>query len=137
MTYATLRKLLIIVSSVAALSGAPSIDAAYARGGGGFDRGGGGIAHMGTGCGGGHMVGDVEADHMGESGDIGGEFAGGHSGLAAETPVGALAGVHVHSAAGGLHHYHHSRWFRDDAWRPRCDYGTDTFITDPDCRLPY
>ena len=76
MAYATWRKLLIIVSSVAGLSGGLGLDAAYARGGGGFDRGGGGITHMEVGFGGGHMVGDVEADHIGGFGEIGGGFAG-------------------------------------------------------------
>jgi hypothetical protein len=57
MRNATLRKLVIIVSSVAALGGGLGIDPAYAQGGGGFDRGGGGIAHMGVGFGGDQMGG--------------------------------------------------------------------------------
>ena len=57
MRNATLRKLVIIVSSVAALGGGLGVDTAYAQGGGGFDRGGGGIAHMGVSFGGGHMGG--------------------------------------------------------------------------------
>jgi hypothetical protein len=57
MRNATLRKLVIIVSSVAALGGGLGINTAYAQGGGGFDRGGGGIAHMGVSFGGGHMGG--------------------------------------------------------------------------------
>ena len=108
MAYATWRKLLIIVSSVAGLSGGLGLDAAYARGGGGFDRGGGGITHMEVGFGGGHMVGDVEADHIGGFGDIGGGFAGGHS-CGAETHVETLGGVRFHSAAADLHYYHHRR----------------------------
>jgi hypothetical protein len=28
-------------------------------------------------------------------------------------------------------------WFGDYAWGPRCDYGTDYVMADPDCRLPY
>jgi hypothetical protein len=67
MRNATLRKLVIIVSSVAALGGGLGINTAYARGGGGFDRGGGGIAHMGVGFGGGHMGGFAKATSVASS----------------------------------------------------------------------
>jgi hypothetical protein len=83
MRNATLRKLVIIVSSVAALGGGLGIDTAYAQGGGGFDRGGGGIAHMGVGFGGGHM-----GEFAG--GRIGGEFGGGHLGGVGRAHMGAV-----------------------------------------------
>jgi hypothetical protein len=82
MRNATLRKLLIIVSSVAALGGGLGIDTAYAQGGGGFDRGGG-IAHMGVGFSGGHMGGFG-------GGHIGGEFGGGRLGGVGRATWGAV-----------------------------------------------
>jgi len=106
MTKAKLRKLAIILSSVAALTGSVGIETAYARGGGGFGHAGmgGGFSHMG-GFGGGH-------------------FAGG---LGIERGFGREG--HTGSAGLGLHHY---RGF--DAWGPRCgDWLTDP---NPDCTLP-
>jgi hypothetical protein len=158
MTNSTLRKLVIIVSSVAALAGGVGIDTAYARGGGGFGGG-----HMGGGFGGGHMGGGFDGGHMGggfAGGHMGGGFAGGHMGgevgggrlggdgvahmgggsplgAPAENHVGALAGVHLHPGATGLRYHHHSRWLGDYAWGPRCDYATDYVMVDPTCRPPY
>jgi hypothetical protein len=52
----------------------------------------------------------------------------------AENHLGALAGVRMHPGRTGLHFHHHRRF--DYAWGPRCDYGTDYVVADPDCRLP-
>ena len=71
MTKSKLRKIAIILSSLAVLSGGFGIDTAYARGGGGFGGGGFGGGHVG-GFGGVHMGGGFGGDH------IGGEFGGGH-----------------------------------------------------------
>ena len=91
MRNATLRKLVIIVSSVATLGGGLGIDIAYAQGGGGFDRGGGGIAHMGVSFGGGHMGGFGSGEFGGVAvsaaleGPHGGRFPARH---AAPRPLG-------------------------------------------------
>src|ERR1700730_3878482 len=146
MTNSTLRKLVIIVSSVAALAGGVGIDTAYARGGGGFGGG-----HMGGSFGGGHeRGGGFCAGHMG--GEFGGGRLGGvgiahmgggsllgteHVGAPAENHVGALAGVHFHPGAAGLRYHPHRRWLGYYTWGPRCDHGTDAVMADPDCRLPY
>lgn len=167
MTKATLRKFMIILLSAAALSGGLGADAAYARGGGGFGGGhmGGGFggAHMG-GFGGGHMGGfggghgggfdgghmdpGFGRSHLGIGGGFGGAHAGGlratdlgglgreHVRASAENHLGALAGARIHPGRSGLH-FHHRRWFGGYAWGPRCDYGTDYVMADPDCRLPY
>jgi hypothetical protein len=83
MRKATLRKLVIIVSSVAALGGGLGIDTAYAQGGGGFDRGGGGIAHMGVSFGGGHMggfgSGEFGGGRLGGKSHMGGGFPARHA----------------------------------------------------------
>jgi hypothetical protein len=106
MTKAKLRELIIVLSSVVALTGGLGVETAYARGGGGF-----GHAGMGGGFG-----------HMGEFG--GGHFAGGLGigrGFGREGLVG--------SARTGLHHH---RGF--DSWGPRCgDWLADP---NPDCTLP-
>jgi hypothetical protein len=160
MTKATLRKFMIILLSAAALSGGLGADAAYARGGGGFGGGhmGGGFggAHMGGGFGGGHGGGfdgghmdpGFGRSHLGIGGGFGGAHAGGlratdlgglgteHVRASAENHLGALAGARIHPGRTGLH-FHHRRWFGGYAWGPRCDYGTDYVMADPDCRLPY
>jgi hypothetical protein len=146
MTKATLRKFMIILLSAAALSGGLGADAAYARGGGGFGgghMGGFGGGHMG-GFGGGHMGGFGGGHTGGFGGGHMGGFGGGHmdegfgrSHLGMGGGFGgALAGARVHPGRSGLH-FHHRRWFGDYAWGPRCDYGTDYVMADPDCRLPY
>ena len=147
MTKATLRKFMIMLLSAAALSGGLGADAAYARGGGGFGGG-----HMGGGFGGGHMGGfggghideGFGRSHLG----IGGGFGGAHAGGLGATGLGSLgtehvrasaenlAGVRMHPGRPGLH-FHNRRWFGDYAWGPRCDYGTDYVMADPDCRVPY
>jgi hypothetical protein len=159
MTKATLRKFMIMLLSAAALSGGLGADAAYARGGGGFGGGhmGGGFggAHMGGfggahggGFGGGHMdpgfgrshlgigggFGEAHADRLGATG-LGG-LRTAHVRASAENHLGALAGVRMHPGRAGLH-FHRRRWFGDYAWGPRCDYGTDYVMADPDCMLPY
>jgi hypothetical protein len=159
MTKATLRKFMIMLLSAAALSGGLGADAAYALGGGGF-----GAGHMGGGFGGGHMGGfggghgggfdgghidpGFGRSHLGIGGGFGGAPAGGlgatdlgglgteHVRASAENHLGALAGVRMHPGRTGLH-FHHRRWFGDYARGPRCDYGTDYVMADPDCRLPY
>jgi hypothetical protein len=155
MTKATLRKFMIMLLSAAALSGGLGADAAYARGGGGF-----GAGHMGGGFGGGH-TGGFGGGHMGGFGGghidegfgrshlgMGGGFGGAHAGGLGATGLGSLgtkhvrasaenlAGVRMHPGRTGLH-FHHRRWFGDYAWGPRCDYGTNYVMADPDCSLPY
>ena len=89
MTKSKLRKIAIVLSSLAVLSGGFSIDTAYARGGGGFGGGGFGGGHAG-GFGGVHMGGGVGGEH------IGGEFGGGHlsGGFGGEHIGGDFAGGH-------------------------------------------
>jgi hypothetical protein len=124
MTKSKLRKIAIILSSLAVLSGGFGIDTAHARGGGGFGGGGhiggfggGGFggSHMG-GFGGAHMSGGFGGDHIGEGfrgshlgggfgGEhIGGEFGGGHfsTGLVGDHMSGGLGGLH----AGGIGESH-------------------------------
>jgi hypothetical protein len=109
MTKAKLRKLVIVLSSIVALSGGFSIEAAYARGGGG-----GGHAGIGGGFGG----------HMGGFG--GAHFGGGlgmgrglsHEGM---TRMGGLG-------------FHHHRSFGPDVWGPRCGDWLADF--NPVCTLP-
>jgi hypothetical protein len=102
MTKATLRKLVIIASSVAALSAGLGIDAAYARGGGGFGGG-----HGGGGFGGGHMGGGLGGGHMGRGfggGHIRGGFGGGHmSGGFGGGHTGGIGGGHIGGEFGGGH----------------------------------
>jgi hypothetical protein len=106
MTRAKLRKLVIILSSVAALTGGLSIETAYARGGGGF-------GHAGMGGGFGHM----------------GAFGGTHFSRASGMNRGLAGEGIVRSSGFGLHHH---RGF--DAWGPRCgDWLADA---NPDCTLP-
>jgi hypothetical protein len=140
MTKATLGKFMIILLSAAALSGGLGADAAY--GGGGF-----GAGHMGS-FGGGHIDEGFGRSHLGIGGGFGGAPAGGlgATGLgglgsepvraSAENHLGAPAGVRTHPGRTGLH-FHHRRWFGDYAWGPRCDYGTNYVMADPDCSLPY
>jgi hypothetical protein len=85
MTKSKLRKIAIILSSLAVISGGFGINTAYARGGGGFGGGGFGGGHIG-GFGGGHMGGGFGGDHFG------GEFGGSHLG-------GGFRGDHI----GGQH----------------------------------
>lgn len=109
MTKAKLRKMVIILASVAALTGGLSIETAYARGGGGFGHAGmgGGFGHAGMGGGFGHM----------------GSFGGPHLDR-------GLAGRGIMGSSGlGLHHH---REF--DAWGPRC--GDWLANANPDCTLP-
>jgi hypothetical protein len=106
MTKAKLRKMVIILASVAALTGGLSIETAYARGGGGFGHAGmgGGFGHMGT-FGGPHFTGASGMDR-------------------------GLAGRGIMGSSGlGLHHH---REF--DAWGPRC--GDWLANANPDCTLP-
>jgi hypothetical protein len=106
MTKAKLRQLVIILSSVAALTGGLSIETAYARGGGGF-------GHAGMGGGFGHM----------------GAFGGTHSTGASGMDRG-LGGERMMRSPGLCLHHH--REF--DAWGPRCgDWLADP---NPDCTLP-
>jgi hypothetical protein len=113
MRNATLRKLVIIGCSVAALAGGAGIDTAYALGGGGFDSGGGGMAHMG----GGHLDGVGGSNTLCEFGPDGVGIAhiGEGSPLGLEN-VGAPA---------------------EGARGPHCDYGTDCVTGGPDCRVLY
>lgn len=115
MTKAKLRKMVIILASVAALTGGLSIETAYARGGGGFGHAGmgGGFGHAGMGGGFGHM------------GSFGGPHFTGASGMDR-----GLAGRGIMGSSGlGLHHH---REF--DAWGPRC--GDWLANANPDCTLP-
>lgn len=91
MTRVKLRKLVIVLSSVVALSGGFGIEAAYARGGGGGGHGGFG----------GHM-GGFGAAHFG--GGLGMGRGLSHEGV---TRLGGLG-------------FHHHRSFGPDAWGPRC-----------------
>jgi hypothetical protein len=153
MTKATLRKFIIMLLAATALSGGLGTDAAYARGGGGFDRGGGGMAHVGTASAettrvGGSTYPGFGRSHLGIGGGFGTTHAGGfgatglgslsieHVRPAAEKNLGALAGARMPPGRIGLH-YHDRRWLGDYAWGPRCDYRTDYVIADPDCGLPY
>ena len=88
MTKSKLRKIAIVLSSLAVLSGSFGIDAAYARGGGGF--------------GGGHMGGGFGGIHTGRIAQINGygtSTAGGSGG----TPTGPtdFTGIYGASSAGG------------------------------------
>ena len=88
MTRSKLRKIAIVLSSLAVLSGSFGIDAAYARGGGGF--------------GGGHMGGGFGGIHTGRIAQINGygtSTAGGSGG----TPTGPtdFTGIYGASSAGG------------------------------------
>ena len=114
MTKSKLRKIAIVLSSLAVLSVGFGIDTAYARGGGGFGGGFGG-GHMGGfggdrmgGFGGNHIGGEFGGGNLrgGFSGEhIGGEFGGGHSstGLVGEDHMGGgLGGIHP-GGIGGTH----------------------------------
>ncbi len=108
MTKSKLRKIAIVLSSLAVLSGGFGIDTAFARGGGGFGGGGFGGGHMG-GFAGVHMSGGFGGDHIGggfggshlgggfRGEHIGGEFGGGHfnTGLVGDHMSGGLGGLHT------------------------------------------
>jgi hypothetical protein len=113
MTKSKLRKIAIILSSLAVLSGGFGIDTAYARGGGGFGGGGhiGGFAgggfggghigefggdHIGGQLGGGHLSGGFGGDRIGAD-HIGGAFVGGHfnTGLVGDHMSGGLGSLHT------------------------------------------
>ncbi len=106
MTKSKLRKIAIILSSLAVLSGGFGIDTAFARGGGGFGGGGFGGGHVGGfggvhmgGFGGDHIGGELGGGHLSGSfvGEhIGGEFGGGHSNT-------GLVGDHMGGGVGGIH----------------------------------
>jgi hypothetical protein len=68
MTKSKLRKIAIVVSSLAVLSGSLGIDTAYARGGGGFGGG-----HMGGFAGG--SIGAFSAGHNGAGWPVSAEWA--------------------------------------------------------------
>jgi len=97
MTRSKLRKIAIVLSSLAVLSGSFGIVAAYARGGGGFGGG-----HMGSGFGGGRMGGGFGGIHTGRIAQINGygtSTAGGSGGT--PTSPTDFTGIYGSSSAGG------------------------------------